>query len=181
MYYAIPFYFIQLHFFKCINKYHCITITVPVLPVHFCKGWARLSLSKSGFTRIPLKQCWPAIGYGNTLENIQIIPSKNILWLYSWCFSGGDVCVSGHDSGPVFEEQPSSLIYPEGMPEGKVTLSCQARASPAAIYRYSDHIFGTHTLSNKTEPNSFNTPYRIFSQPNLSLHFILSYATKIFS
>uniref|UniRef100_A0A672QZZ9 Contactin-2-like n=1 Tax=Sinocyclocheilus grahami TaxID=75366 RepID=A0A672QZZ9_SINGR len=48
----------------------------------------------------------------------------------------GDVCVSGHDSGPVFEEQPSSLIYPEGMPEGKVTLSCQARASPAAIYRW---------------------------------------------
>uniref|UniRef100_A0A8C2BEL6 Contactin-3 n=1 Tax=Cyprinus carpio TaxID=7962 RepID=A0A8C2BEL6_CYPCA len=51
-------------------------------------------------------------------------------------FVGGDVCVSGHNSGPVFEEQPSSLIYPEGMPEGKVTLSCQARASPAAIYRW---------------------------------------------
>ncbi|KAM6927298.1 contactin-2 [Xenentodon cancila] len=49
---------------------------------------------------------------------------------------GGDVCVSGHDSGPVFEEQPSSLIYPEGLPEGKVTLSCQARASPAASYRW---------------------------------------------
>uniref|UniRef100_A0A8C1HXG4 Contactin 2 n=1 Tax=Cyprinus carpio carpio TaxID=630221 RepID=A0A8C1HXG4_CYPCA len=51
-------------------------------------------------------------------------------------FVGGDVCVSGHDSGPVFEEQPSSLIYPEGMPEGKVTLSCQARAIPATIYRW---------------------------------------------
>lgn len=48
---------------------------------------------------------------------------------------GRDVCVSGHDSGPVFEEQPSSLIYPEGLPEGKVTLNCQARASPAASYR----------------------------------------------
>ncbi|XP_070815011.1 contactin-2 [Chaetodon trifascialis] len=48
----------------------------------------------------------------------------------------GDVCVSGHDSGPVFEEQPSSLIYPEGLSEGKVTLSCQARASPAASYRW---------------------------------------------
>lgn len=67
-------------------------------------------------------------------------------------FVGGDVCVSGHDSGPVFEEQPSSLIYPEGMPEGKVTLSCQVRASPAAIYRYSDQLFGTYTLSNKTGP-----------------------------
>ncbi|XP_051958058.1 contactin-2-like [Xyrauchen texanus] len=49
---------------------------------------------------------------------------------------GGDVCVSGHNSGPVFEEQPSSLIYPEGMTEGKVTLSCQARASPAVVYRW---------------------------------------------
>ncbi|KAF0035476.1 hypothetical protein F2P81_013234 [Scophthalmus maximus] len=48
----------------------------------------------------------------------------------------GDVCVSGHDSGPVFEEQPSGLIYPEGLSEGKVTLSCQARASPAASYRW---------------------------------------------
>ncbi|XP_041837223.1 contactin-2 [Melanotaenia boesemani] len=50
--------------------------------------------------------------------------------------TGGDVCVSGHDSGPVFEEQPSSLIYPEGLTEGKITLSCQARASPAASYRW---------------------------------------------
>uniref|UniRef100_A0A8C8A1B9 Contactin 2 n=1 Tax=Oryzias sinensis TaxID=183150 RepID=A0A8C8A1B9_9TELE len=48
----------------------------------------------------------------------------------------GDVCVSGHDSGPVFEEEPSSLIYPEGLTEGKVTLSCQARANPAASYRW---------------------------------------------
>uniref|UniRef100_A0A3Q2XSV1 Contactin 2 n=1 Tax=Hippocampus comes TaxID=109280 RepID=A0A3Q2XSV1_HIPCM len=46
------------------------------------------------------------------------------------------VCVSGHDSGPVFEEQPSSLIYPEGLSEGEVVLSCQARASPAASYRW---------------------------------------------
>lgn len=54
-------------------------------------------------------------------------------------FPGGDVCVSGHDSGPVFEEQPNSSIYPEGLSEGKVTLSCQARASPAASYRWVTH------------------------------------------
>lgn len=55
---------------------------------------------------------------------------------FKMLFAGGDVCVSGHDSGPVFEEQPSSVIYPEGLSEGKVTLSCQARASPAASYRW---------------------------------------------
>uniref|UniRef100_A0A1A8PDR6 Contactin 2 n=4 Tax=Nothobranchius rachovii TaxID=451742 RepID=A0A1A8PDR6_9TELE len=49
---------------------------------------------------------------------------------------GGDVCVSGHDRGPVFEAEPSSLIYPEGLTEGKITLSCQARASPAVSYRW---------------------------------------------
>lgn len=59
---------------------------------------------------------------------------------------GGDVCVSGHDSGPVFEEQPISVIYPEGLKEGKVTLSCQARASPAASYRWVTHApTQTHT------------------------------------
>ncbi|XP_053725357.1 contactin-2 isoform X1 [Synchiropus splendidus] len=50
--------------------------------------------------------------------------------------SGGDVCVAGHDSGPVFEEQPSSVIYPDGFTEGKVVLSCRARANPAASYRW---------------------------------------------
>ncbi|KAJ8400200.1 hypothetical protein AAFF_G00398940 [Aldrovandia affinis] len=49
---------------------------------------------------------------------------------------GGEVCVSGHDSGPVFEEQPSSLVFSEGLTEEKVTLACQARASPAATYRW---------------------------------------------
>uniref|UniRef100_A0A673Z7B7 Contactin 2 n=1 Tax=Salmo trutta TaxID=8032 RepID=A0A673Z7B7_SALTR len=48
----------------------------------------------------------------------------------------GDVCITGHDSGPVFEEQPSSVVYPEGLSEGKVTLNCQARASPAATYSW---------------------------------------------
>uniref|UniRef100_A0A8B9KNZ2 Contactin 2 n=1 Tax=Astyanax mexicanus TaxID=7994 RepID=A0A8B9KNZ2_ASTMX len=65
------------------------------------------------------------------------------------CVIGGEVCVSGHDSGPVFEEQPSSLIYPEGLPEGKVTLNCQARASPAASYRWrvngSEVLIGEHS------------------------------------
>uniref|UniRef100_A0A3Q3W7P1 Uncharacterized protein n=1 Tax=Mola mola TaxID=94237 RepID=A0A3Q3W7P1_MOLML len=68
-------------------------------------------------------------------------------------FPGGDVCVSGHDSGPVFEEQPSSVIYPEGLTDGKVILSCQARASPAASYRW---------LVNGTEvPLGFDLHYTL--------------------
>uniref|UniRef100_A0A4W4G683 Contactin 2 n=1 Tax=Electrophorus electricus TaxID=8005 RepID=A0A4W4G683_ELEEL len=68
--------------------------------------------------------------------------------LFALCmcvFVCGDVCVSGHDSGPVFEEQPSSVIYPEGLPEGKVTLNCQARASPAASYRW--RVNGTDVVT----------------------------------
>ncbi|KAK7880272.1 hypothetical protein WMY93_030639 [Mugilogobius chulae] len=67
--------------------------------------------------------------------------------------NGGDVCVLGHDSGPVFEEQPSSVIYPEGLSEGKVTLSCRARANPPASYRW---------LVNGTEvPLGLDTRYTL--------------------
>uniref|UniRef100_A0A3B3SBI2 Ig-like domain-containing protein n=1 Tax=Paramormyrops kingsleyae TaxID=1676925 RepID=A0A3B3SBI2_9TELE len=63
--------------------------------------------------------------------------------------AGGEVCVSGHDSGPVFEEQPSSLVFPEGLTEEKVTLACKARASPAATYRWK--VNGTNVpLENET-------------------------------
>ncbi|XP_061075528.1 contactin-2 [Conger conger] len=61
------------------------------------------------------------------------------------CYTvAGEVCVAGHDSGPVFEEQPSSLVFPEGLSEEKVTLTCQARASPAATYRW--RVNGTDVL-----------------------------------
>lgn len=71
------------------------------------------------------------------------------------------MCVSGHDSGPLFEEQPSSVIYPEGLIEGKVTLSCQARASPAASYRCvtcTHTRLHTHTHTNNKVPVPTQTP-----------------------
>ncbi|XP_064156573.1 contactin-2-like isoform X2 [Anguilla rostrata] len=66
----------------------------------------------------------------------------HLVWLL--CFSslalsyaaGGDVCVSGHNSGPVFEGQPSNVLFPEGLTEEPVIFTCQARASPAATYRW---------------------------------------------
>ncbi|XP_061893597.1 contactin-2 isoform X1 [Entelurus aequoreus] len=64
-----------------------------------------------------------------------LLPLLVLSWI-SLKAQGGDVCVSGHDSGPVFEEQPNSVIYPEGLSEGKLVLNCQARASPAASYRW---------------------------------------------
>ncbi|XP_037110368.1 contactin-1a [Syngnathus acus] len=38
--------------------------------------------------------------------------------------------------GPVFEEQPVDTIYPEESPEDKITMSCRARASPPATYKW---------------------------------------------
>uniref|UniRef100_A0A8D0H9P3 Contactin 2 n=1 Tax=Sphenodon punctatus TaxID=8508 RepID=A0A8D0H9P3_SPHPU len=38
--------------------------------------------------------------------------------------------------GPVFEEQPVNTLFPEGSTEEKITLACQARASPPATYRW---------------------------------------------
>uniref|UniRef100_A0A3Q3T360 Contactin 2 n=1 Tax=Mastacembelus armatus TaxID=205130 RepID=A0A3Q3T360_9TELE len=64
------------------------------------------------------------------------VPSFLLASMEVGLFALWHVCVSGHDNGPMFEEQPSSLIYPEGLTEGKVTLNCQARASPAASYRW---------------------------------------------
>ncbi|XP_076863304.1 contactin-1a [Brachyhypopomus gauderio] len=38
--------------------------------------------------------------------------------------------------GPVFEEQPLDTIYPEESPEYKIVMTCRARASPPATYRW---------------------------------------------
>uniref|UniRef100_A0A8C8SDJ6 Contactin-3 n=1 Tax=Pelusios castaneus TaxID=367368 RepID=A0A8C8SDJ6_9SAUR len=38
--------------------------------------------------------------------------------------------------GPVFEDQPANTLFPEGSTEEKITLSCRARASPPATYRW---------------------------------------------
>ncbi|KAM7335911.1 hypothetical protein ACRRTK_004404 [Alexandromys fortis] len=38
--------------------------------------------------------------------------------------------------GPVFEDQPVGLLFPEESTEDQVTLACRARASPPATYRW---------------------------------------------
>ncbi|XP_064162210.1 contactin-2 [Anguilla rostrata] len=75
----------------------------------------------------------------------------------------GEVCVAGHDSGPVFEEQPSSLVFPEGLPEEKVTLTCQARASPATTYRW--RVNGTDVLVEGDPRYSLVAGNLVISQP----------------
>ncbi|XDB58320.1 hypothetical protein AB1E18_011733 [Capra hircus] len=45
-------------------------------------------------------------------------------------------CAHGTTFGPVFEEQPLGLLFPEESTEEKVTLACRARASPPATYRW---------------------------------------------
>uniref|UniRef100_A0A8C3KUF8 Contactin 2 n=2 Tax=Scolopacidae TaxID=8917 RepID=A0A8C3KUF8_9CHAR len=56
---------------------------------------------------------------------------------------------STRNYGPVFEEQPVHTLFPEGSAEEKVTLSCRARASPPATYRWK--MNGTEI---KMEPDS---------------------------
>uniref|UniRef100_A0A4X1UWK6 Contactin-3 n=1 Tax=Sus scrofa TaxID=9823 RepID=A0A4X1UWK6_PIG len=51
--------------------------------------------------------------------------------------------------GPVFEDQPLGLLFPEESTEEKVTLACRARASPPATYRWK--MNGTEM---KLEPGS---------------------------
>ncbi|MBZ3880677.1 Contactin-2 [Sciurus carolinensis] len=51
--------------------------------------------------------------------------------------------------GPVFEDQPVGLLFPEESTEEQVTLACRARASPPATYRWK--MNGTEM---KLEPGS---------------------------
>ncbi|XP_028590129.2 contactin-2 isoform X1 [Podarcis muralis] len=51
--------------------------------------------------------------------------------------------------GPIFEEQPRNIIFPEGSTEEQILLVCQARASPPATYRWK--MNGTEI---KIEPDS---------------------------
>uniref|UniRef100_A0A7N6BN63 Contactin 1 n=1 Tax=Anabas testudineus TaxID=64144 RepID=A0A7N6BN63_ANATE len=50
------------------------------------------------------------------------------------------VCLFSADEatgyGPVFEEQPVDTIYPEELPEAKITMNCRARANPPATYKW---------------------------------------------
>uniref|UniRef100_A0A7N6ATM6 Contactin 1 n=1 Tax=Anabas testudineus TaxID=64144 RepID=A0A7N6ATM6_ANATE len=52
----------------------------------------------------------------------------------------GLVCLFSADEatgyGPVFEEQPVDTIYPEELPEAKITMNCRARANPPATYKW---------------------------------------------
>ncbi|KAJ8373251.1 hypothetical protein AAFF_G00266980 [Aldrovandia affinis] len=53
--------------------------------------------------------------------------------------SGGRSYSSRNDAtgyGPVFEEQPLDLIYPEESPEAKISMNCRARANPPATYKW---------------------------------------------
>nr|XP_020652880.1 contactin-2 isoform X3 [Pogona vitticeps] len=51
--------------------------------------------------------------------------------------------------GPVFEEQPRNIIFPEGSTEEQILLACHARASPPATYKWK--LNGTEI---KIEPDS---------------------------
>ncbi|XP_075766622.1 contactin-2 [Pelodiscus sinensis] len=51
--------------------------------------------------------------------------------------------------GPIFEDQPVNILFPEGSTEEKITLACRARASPPATYRWK--MNGTEM---KMEPDS---------------------------
>ncbi|KAM4885460.1 contactin-2 [Sylvia borin] len=62
-----------------------------------------------------------------------------------WCQAQS----STRSYGPVFEEQPSHTLFPEGSAEEKVTLGCRARANPPASYRWK--MNGTEL---KLEPDS---------------------------
>ncbi|KAJ8374120.1 hypothetical protein SKAU_G00047000 [Synaphobranchus kaupii] len=68
-----------------------------------------------------------------------------LLLVFSMCFSTTGALffdiprIYGDDAtgyGPVFEEQPQDLIYPEESAEAKISMNCRARANPPATYKW---------------------------------------------
>ncbi|XP_066559318.1 contactin-2 isoform X2 [Amia ocellicauda] len=78
----------------------------------------------------PLKRFLPLV----VIVEPRMWHPSGLLCLLSLSFIGLGAQASGY--GPVFEEQPSSLLFPDGLTEEKVNLGCRARASPPATYRW---------------------------------------------
>uniref|UniRef100_A0A8C6R358 Contactin 2 n=1 Tax=Nannospalax galili TaxID=1026970 RepID=A0A8C6R358_NANGA len=71
------------------------------------------------------------------------------LWWYPLFAGWSSALGSPATFGPVFEDQPVGLLFPEESTEEQVTLACRARASPPANYRWK--MNGTEM---KLEPGS---------------------------
>ncbi|XP_054631456.1 contactin-1a isoform X1 [Dunckerocampus dactyliophorus] len=75
-----------------------------------------------------------------------MLPLRLLLHLLLLCRHPADSTMLGEEAdfygdeatgyGPVFEEQPVDTIYPEESPDDKITMSCRARASPPATYKW---------------------------------------------
>ncbi|XP_053560666.1 contactin-2 [Bombina bombina] len=67
-------------------------------------------------------------------------PSSSVFLLFSsvfFLYTGlSHTAESTEGYGPIFEEQPQNSLFPEESTEHQVTLSCRARASPPASYRW---------------------------------------------
>ncbi|KAG5845127.1 hypothetical protein ANANG_G00135550 [Anguilla anguilla] len=72
--------------------------------------------------------------------------------------------------GPVFEEEPQDLIYPEESPEAKITISCRARADPPATYKWILNDNFTHPLEVPDRHFSQVEGNLVISSPVKSLH-----------
>ncbi|KAI4877290.1 hypothetical protein NFI96_011836, partial [Prochilodus magdalenae] len=72
--------------------------------------------------------------------------------------------------GPVFEEQPLDTIYPEESQEDKIIMSCRARASPPATYKWMQNNWGIKIQEGGDDHYSLEGGNLVIRHPDKSKH-----------
>uniref|UniRef100_W5UJ45 Contactin-1a n=1 Tax=Ictalurus punctatus TaxID=7998 RepID=W5UJ45_ICTPU len=72
--------------------------------------------------------------------------------------------------GPVFEEQPFDTIYPEESQEDKIIMSCRARASPPATYKWRLNGLDIENLEEGNTDYSLMGGNLVISRPDKTSH-----------
>ncbi|KAJ8262276.1 hypothetical protein GJAV_G00164580 [Gymnothorax javanicus] len=72
--------------------------------------------------------------------------------------------------GPVFEEEPQDLVYPEESPEAKIIINCRARADPPATYKWILNGWEVDPLEGPDEHYSLVGGSLVISNPEKTKH-----------
>ncbi|XP_061085744.1 contactin 1b [Conger conger] len=72
--------------------------------------------------------------------------------------------------GPVFEEQPQDLVYPEESAENKISMNCRARANPPATYKWRLNSWEIKLLEQPDEYYSLVGGNLVITNPEKGRH-----------
>ncbi|KAG9342245.1 hypothetical protein JZ751_016747 [Albula glossodonta] len=72
--------------------------------------------------------------------------------------------------GPIFEEQPQDLVYPEESAENKISMNCRARGNPSPTYKWRLNNWEIKLLEQPDEHYSLVGGNLVITNPDKSKH-----------